>query len=757
MSLRSRLMGLIRGAALPQPRPSSAWSQALMWLQGAPINAYPITTKQDKLSANIGWAYSAVTRIGMDVRAAPRKVWKKTGKERDDWEEIPEEDQAQIFSRPAANMMMDEFVQTTVMHLDLTGEAYWHLITGGEAGGKVLGVQLIYPHWVDEPVLDERGQLTHWRVTIPGRSYYSVPAEDMVFLKYPHPMDPLKGMSPVEAFAITHDMDIYTRAYASSLMKNRATPELVISLEGTVTPEQASVIRENWMDKYRDPANGPAVLGSGSKVQQLGLSIADLKFLELTQASRETILAVYGVPAAIIGLTTDFNRANSDTARSIYWQNCISPRLDMIEQAWNTAVMPRMNGRGRTISREVKDTLWWGFDCPPVEDRDFALRQADIMFKAGASTLNEYRERLGSDNIGKDGDVYYLPMGVNIISAISLATDEEPEPVPALAPPPDPNADPAQIEEKPPVPPKEPDAKEEEDDKTERFMGKLETFISNLPVVVRAPDNKPLKMRAAKAEFLERQGKLERSLKSEVRKLFSKEQAAIIARLKKEGTRSLPVSKPEQRLLWIEGHLTRDWTEDEIEEHSAEWEATLRDHILRGIREGWALAAMDLDKSIDWSLYNKRAEKYARELAGKKVTQISKTTLTGVRRVIGNGIESGASIDTIADDLRRLYDGFKGFRAETVARTETANAQNFGKAAQIDEAEERLGIKVMKTWVAVQDERTREDHVAADGQTVPNDEQFMVGSEQLDFPGDPNGSAETVINCRCTCTFSSAE
>lgn len=749
MSIRSRLMGLIRGAALPQPRPSGAWSQALMWLQGAPVNAYPIQTKQEKLSANIGWCYAAVNRIGMDVRAAPRKVWKRTGQKKDDWQEIPEEEQLPIFSRPNAYMMMDELVQTTVMHLDLTGEAYWHLITGGEAGGKVLGIQLVYPHWIDDPILDEMGRLTGWRVTIPGRSYYTVAAEDMVFLKYPHPMDPLRGMSPVEAFAITHDMDIYARAYASSLLKNRATPELVISLEGTVTPEQASVIRENWMDKYRDPANGPAVLGSGSKVQQLGLSIADLKFLELTQASRETILAVYGVPAAIIGLTTDFNRANADTARATYWQNCVIPRLEMIEKAWNTAVMPRLNGRSRTLSREVKDTLWWGFDAPAIEDRDFALRQADIMFKAGASTLNEYRERLGADNIGKDGDVYYLPMGVNIISAISLATDEEPEPVPALAPPVDPNDPNAQIEEKPPVPPKEPDAKKD-DDKTERFMGKLETFIletfiSNLPVVVKAPDTKPLKMRAAKAEFLERQGKLERSLKSEVRKLFSKEQAAIIARLKKEGTRSLSRS--------IE---TRDWTDDELEEHTKEWEATLREFFLRGMKEGWILAAADIGHSIDWNLFRPEAEKFARELSAKKVTQISETTRQGVRKIIGDGISGGKSIDDISDDLRRLYDGFKGFRAETISRSETSQAVSSGKQSQIDEAEQRLDLKITKTWVAVQDDRTREDHVAADGQTVSNSESFEVGGEMLDYPCDPvNGSAANVINCRCVAAYSS--
>jgi hypothetical protein len=48
------------------------------------------------------------------------------------------------------------------------------------------------------------------------------------------------------------------------------------------------------------------------------------------------------------------------------------------------------------------------------------------------------------------------------------------------------------------------------------------------------------------------------------------------------------------------------------------------------------------------------------------------------------------------------------------------------------------------------DNRTREDHAAADGQRVPVGEPFIVGGESLEFPGDPAGSPEQVINCRCS-------
>jgi hypothetical protein len=44
------------------------------------------------------------------------------------------------------------------------------------------------------------------------------------------------------------------------------------------------------------------------------------------------------------------------------------------------------------------------------------------------------------------------------------------------------------------------------------------------------------------------------------------------------------------------------------------------------------------------------------------------------------------------------------------------------------------------------DGNTRDIHAMVDGDEVPFDRPFSNG---LMFPGDPSGSAENVINCRC--------
>lgn len=84
-------------------------------------------------------------------------------------------------------------------------------------------------------------------------------------------------------------------------------------------------------------------------------------------------------------------------------------------------------------------------------------------------------------------------------------------------------------------------------------------------------------------------------------------------------------------------------------------------------------------------------------------------------------------------------------RAERIARTETTGAINAAQLQGIRDAE-----LPFKSWVATADEATRETHLDAHGQCVPTMEPFTVGADYLMQPGDAFGSAEEVINCRCT-------
>jgi SPP1 gp7 family putative phage head morphogenesis protein len=137
----------------------------------------------------------------------------------------------------------------------------------------------------------------------------------------------------------------------------------------------------------------------------------------------------------------------------------------------------------------------------------------------------------------------------------------------------------------------------------------------------------------------------------------------------------------------------------------------------------------------------------ARE-ALKKSIFISETTKESVRKVISDGVENGDGEVVIASNINEAVGGtLAANRARTIARTEVHNAATYGMQAAAEETDRPL----MREWVSVQDERTRDDHSEADGQQVEMDEPFEVGGESIDRPGE--GSPENSINCRCTIIY----
>lgn len=89
-------------------------------------------------------------------------------------------------------------------------------------------------------------------------------------------------------------------------------------------------------------------------------------------------------------------------------------------------------------------------------------------------------------------------------------------------------------------------------------------------------------------------------------------------------------------------------------------------------------------------------------------------------------------------------------RAVVTARTETIGALNGSRADAFRAVVEQTGDEMEKMWLSTTDGRTRESHILADGQRVPVNQPFQLEGGEVDYPGDPFGPPEEVIQCRCT-------
>lgn len=142
-------------------------------------------------------------------------------------------------------------------------------------------------------------------------------------------------------------------------------------------------------------------------------------------------------------------------------------------------------------------------------------------------------------------------------------------------------------------------------------------------------------------------------------------------------------------------------------------------------------------------------------LLNKAVLPITDTTKADILAVLEKGVQEGWGVDRMAYELDRSDLPLK--RARVIVRTELLKAQFEGRRLGADESE----WETNKRWIAADDDRTRNSHRLMDDKIIRSDQKFAVprrkgGFDMMEGPGDPEASAENVIQCRCTLVYRAA-
>lgn len=141
------------------------------------------------------------------------------------------------------------------------------------------------------------------------------------------------------------------------------------------------------------------------------------------------------------------------------------------------------------------------------------------------------------------------------------------------------------------------------------------------------------------------------------------------------------------------------------------------------------------------NILDDRFNKFVKAYTANQVKEINNTTKKRIRREVIKGLTGNKSYSEIAEAFISKSEKINKARAKTIARTETHNVimrENF-------EGAKAFGFKKHQ-WVTSGDERVRSTHASINGQVREIGKKFSNG---LLFPGDPNGPASEVVNCRC--------
>lgn len=161
-----------------------------------------------------------------------------------------------------------------------------------------------------------------------------------------------------------------------------------------------------------------------------------------------------------------------------------------------------------------------------------------------------------------------------------------------------------------------------------------------------------------------------------------------------------------------------------------------------------------LDKIINW----------VRDNTYERVRSVTETVSKRITRLIEVSFERGLNVEEMRDYLFKKINepSFTKYDALRIARTETTTAANHAAAVSGESA----GIVLEKVWISTKDSRTRDplrnhskwSHVRQDGKAVGQFDKFIMRSSdgrtnEMNYPGDPEGSVDNIVMCRCTVAY----
>lgn len=215
------------------------------------------------LQSSAVWACCRV--VSQAVACLPGHVYEQTAEGKRVAREHPYYDL--LTSQPNPLMTTMNWLQTTVLHLQLYGNAYTIPET---VDGEVIALWPISPDRIRVAWLPATGYTYYW--TDPTGKQYQLNPEQLLHFRI-FSLDGIVGLSPIWYHRLSFDIDAASRVYSWSLYTNGGRPGGVLEYPGQLSESQIKNIRDSWKQVHGGPLNsgGIVVLEGGVKYSSISI------------------------------------------------------------------------------------------------------------------------------------------------------------------------------------------------------------------------------------------------------------------------------------------------------------------------------------------------------------------------------------------------------------------------------------------------------------------------------------------------------
>ncbi|MGG3737205.1 phage portal protein [Aeribacillus pallidus] len=639
------------------------------------------------------WVYRCIMAVAEAGASVPWILYQKL--RNGERKEIEQHDLLNLLDKPNPLMSRQDLMEHIIAFQLLAGNAYLQ-----HAGPKVGPPKEL---WVLRPdrvkiIADPVDLVAGYEYKIDDGLKQEFPADVVTHFKLFSALNDFYGLSPIQVAARGIDADNFANKWNASMFQNGARPSGAMITDNTLGDEQYKRLKEQIREQYSGSSNAgkPMLLEGGLDWKEMSLSPKDMDFIESKKMSRLEICAAFGVPPEIVGDMEHATYSNYQEARKAFYQETVIPILIKIRDRLNSTLVKKFGENlyldidkdGIDALQEERDKVW-----------DRVIRAVD----RGILMVNEARREMGYEEI-EGGNVRYVP--TNVL-------------------------------------PEGPDAPD----------------WSSLIPAEQSPEDETDPEQNENLKHLELKSGL--NLQSSIQKkqywrTFDRKRIGFYGAVGKQIKKRFEKEKEGVLKAFDEGGIVQ--VEQYLDDNIGEWHKTLTasyiavmdafgQEVYKYLTEG--KSAGNLEKKYDdgFDVFNQAVQDFISTTVANKVVNINDNTKNLIKAIVNTGFSQKLTVPEIRDQIEYLYlEQIIPNRSMVIARTEVISASNAGSRF----AAKQTGLNLEKEWVATADKRTRKSHNKADGQRRPLDEPYEVGGHSLMFPGDPNGPAEEVIQCRCT-------
>lgn len=242
-------------------------------------------------------------------------------------------------------------------HMELTGEQWW-VVTRDSRATFPTGLWLVRPDRM-EPIPSAESYIAGYVYTGPSGERVPLQPDEVILTKYPNPLDPYRGLGPVQSVLVDIDAMKYGSEWNRNFFINGAVPGGIVTVPGNMSDEEFDQFSTRWRESHQgvSRAHRVAILEGGATWVPTQMSVKDMDFSNLRGVSRDVLREAWGIHKSMLGNSDEVNRANATTAEEVFGRWKIIPRLDRQRDVLNNQFLPMFGPTGEGVEFDYINPL----------------------------------------------------------------------------------------------------------------------------------------------------------------------------------------------------------------------------------------------------------------------------------------------------------------------------------------------------------------------------------------------------------------